>query len=279
MDPREIDALVQRLAVDPYDDQTRRDSDRMATLYREHGERQELAELLEKQVAALAPMAERDSEIRARLAVLHEEIGQLWIEPPLSIAVHSADHAAKHFRRALELAPSSMFAAFHLREIYKKAGMWSEALPLYAAEIAFEKEPARIVALRRDEAITRRHANDFSGAIGALHHARQYDDKEPGLQYEYAAAVVDCVQSGAAITDQERTIATELLVGLAEMYDGEYGYSYAMGALGLDPKHVRARELATYHARHKGAAVEVDGTLEAELLSSSALIEDLEDEL
>ncbi len=47
----------------------------------------------------------------------------------------------------------------------------------------------------------------------------------------------------------ERTTGAELLVGLAETYDGEHGFAYSGGALDIDPGHDRALQLYAYYAR------------------------------
>lgn len=108
---------------------------------------------------------------------------------------------------------------------------------------------ARKVALLRDEATSRRAAGDLPGVSRALAKARQFDTEDAALQQEYAASVLERVHAGDRVTDQERVLATELLVALAEQFDGEHGLAYAGAALDADPAHDRALQLFVYYAR------------------------------
>ncbi len=58
-------------------------ADRLAELYREKGDLKALAALLERRARALAQLSAHDPELRTQIAVLHEELGQLWQNPPL----------------------------------------------------------------------------------------------------------------------------------------------------------------------------------------------------
>jgi hypothetical protein len=61
-------------------------AERLAELYREKGDTKALAALLERRAKALAPLAARDPNIRGHVAGIHEELGRLWSEPPLTNA-------------------------------------------------------------------------------------------------------------------------------------------------------------------------------------------------
>ncbi|MGH7326733.1 MAG: hypothetical protein ACREJX_00145, partial [Polyangiaceae bacterium] len=52
------------------------------------------------------------------------------------------------------------------------------------------------------------------------------------------------------VSQAERTEAAELLLALAEQYDGEHGLAYAGAALDLEPGLDRAMQLYVYHARN-----------------------------
>src|SRR4029077_5195407 len=108
-------------------------------------------------------------------------------------------------------------------------------------------DPARRLALLRDEAVTRKIAGDLAGATAALAAARQMDERDPALQQEYAASVLDRLRAGAPVASTERRHAAELLVGLAEAYDGEHGYAYAEASLDVDPGHDRGLQLYIYY--------------------------------
>ena len=61
------------------------------------------------------------------------------------------------------------------------------------------------------------------------------------------------VAAGESVGASERAIRRcEMLVALAEVYDGEHGLAYAAGALDLDAGHDRALQLFTYYARMLG---------------------------
>src|SRR5205823_361049 len=113
----------------------------------------------------------------------------------------------------------------------------------YDMELALEQDPARKVALLRDEAAAHRTGADLAGATRALARAREIDGEDPELQQEFGASILDRVQAGEDVPAQERTLATELLVGLAEVYDGEHGLAYAGAALDIDAGHERGLQL------------------------------------
>ncbi|MBM4362986.1 MAG: tetratricopeptide repeat protein, partial [Deltaproteobacteria bacterium] len=93
-------------------------AERLADLYREKGDTKALAALLERRAKALAPDAQRDPEVRAQVAGVHEELGKLWSEAPLS----NPAKAIENYRRALDYDPRSQWAIYSIREAYKGAG-------------------------------------------------------------------------------------------------------------------------------------------------------------
>jgi hypothetical protein len=121
---------------------------------------------------------------------------------------------------------------------------------MYEAELNIEQDPQRRLALLRDEAGTRRTAGDLAGATRALTRAREIDDQDPGLSQELAGTVLDRLQVGDPVNASERAMASELLVGLAEVYDGEHGIAYASGALDIEAGHDRALQLYAYYAHN-----------------------------
>jgi tetratricopeptide (TPR) repeat protein len=233
--------LMQAIERDPTQ---RTAADRLAQLYREKGDVKALVALLERRVKALTPVANEDGEIRAELTGIHEELGRLWNE-----SLGQPRKGLDNFRRALELDPANTYAIYGAREVYKALGEWQNALSLFEAELAVETDPARKLALLRDEAATRRAAGDLAGATRALGRARQLDAQDAGLQQEYGSLVVDRLAAGENVPPQEKTLGTELLVGLAEVYDGEHGLAYSAGALDIEPGHDRALQLYAHYAR------------------------------
>lgn len=227
-------------------------AERLATLYREKGDFRGLVALLERRSKALAPLIAQSPELRGELAGMHEELGRLWSEAPLS----QPKKAIESYRRAIELDPQSAYAIFQARELLKQAGQFDEALALYQAELQIEPDPTRRLMLMRDEAGTRRQAGDLTGSSRVLAAARQMDEEDPGLAQEYASSVIDRAQAGEPIPPKERASASELLISLAEQYDGDHGLAYASGALDLQPGSDRALQLFAYYAEQLGRSAE-----------------------
>jgi hypothetical protein len=223
---------------------------RLAQLYRDKGDVKALVAMLDRRARLLTPLlnsgdAAANDELRGIVAGLHEELGKLWSDPPLA----QPKKAIENYRHAIDLDPRSAFSIYSVREIYKSQGQWDEAIAMYAAELAVEQDPARRLALLRDEAVTRKVAGDLPGATRALMQARELDGEDPAIAQELAGSVLDRLQSGEAVPAGDRQTAAELLVGLAEVYDGEHGLAYASGALEAEPGHDRALQLYSHYAR------------------------------
>ena len=220
-------------------------AERLAQLYRERGEVKALVGLLNHRASKLQPLIATQPELKTEVAAMHEELGRLWSEAPLS----NPKKAIESFKRAMELDPESAIAIFNARELLKAQGMWADAFPLYEREFKIEQDPARKVALLRDEAQARKASGDLAGATRTLSRARQIDGNDPALQQEIASSVLDRVQGGENVSQAERTEAAELLLALAEQYEGDHGMAYAGAALDLEPGLDRALQLYVYHAR------------------------------
>jgi tetratricopeptide (TPR) repeat protein len=233
--------LMQAIDRDPTQ---RTAADRLAQLYRDKGDIKALVALLERRAKALAPLAAQSAEIRSELAGMHEELGRLWND-----SLQQPKKALENYRRAIDLEPASPFSIFGAREIYKSLGQWDDAFQMYEAELAIERDPQRQLALLNDEVAARRAASDLAGATRALGRARQVDPQDPALQQQYGALIVERLAAGDTVSVQDKTAGAELLVGLAEAYDGEHGLAYSAGALDIDAGHDRALQLYTYYAR------------------------------
>jgi tetratricopeptide (TPR) repeat protein len=223
-------------------------AERLAQLYRDKGDTKALVALLDRRAKALAPLTSQDPELRGELAGMHEELGRLWSEAPLT----QPKKAVEHYKKAIELDPTSAYAIYNARELYKQMQEWQNAIPLYAAELELEQDPGRRVGLMRDEAASRKLAGDLQGATRALAAARKIDASDPALQQEYASSVLDRIQAGEAIVSEERNYAAQLLVALAEAYEGEHGFAYAGAALDIEPGNDRGIELYAHYARSLG---------------------------
>src|SRR5579859_6718212 len=120
---------------------------------------------------------------------------------------------------------------------------------MYEMELGLEQDSQRRLALLRDEGATRRAAGDLPGATRALARAREIDGQDPALSQELAATVLDRMAAGEPVPESERTLAAELLVALAETYEGEHGLAYAGGALDAESGNDRAMQLYAHYAR------------------------------
>src|SRR6186713_638918 len=112
-------------------------AERLAELYREKGDTKALVALLERRSKALSLLALQEPALRGQLAILHEELGQLWQNPPLE----QPKKAIENYKRAVDFDPASQFSIYSIRELYKAASQWSDALPFFAMEQALVADP------------------------------------------------------------------------------------------------------------------------------------------
>lgn len=229
-------------------------ADKLAELYREKGDIKALAALLERRAKALAGQAQHDGEMRVHVAGIHEELGRLWSEPPLSQPKKAVDN----YRRAIEYDAQRAFSIYSVRELLKGAGQWSEAVPYFAQEQALISDPERKLALFLDEGEVRKQAGDSAGAIVALRAARAVEGgSDPGLKQQLATLILERAQKGEAVAATDLAEGAQLFTELAEEYPGEYGFSYSVYALELMPGHDRAIQLAIYYGQQLGRAEEI----------------------
>src|SRR5690606_9989804 len=132
-------------------------AEKLAELYREKGDIKALVALLERRAKALTSLSANDASLLPQLSSLHEELGRLWSEPPLS----QPRKASENYRRAVEFDPSTQYAIYAVRELHKASGEWAEAVPYFAQELALVQDPERRLALLQDEAEVRRNAGDL----------------------------------------------------------------------------------------------------------------------
>ncbi|WP_437642122.1 hypothetical protein [Sorangium sp. So ce854] len=240
------------IAIDK-DPTQRTAAERLAQLYRDKGDQKALAALLERLVKALTPLLFDRPEVRAQLTTMHEELGRLWSEPPLS----RPERALENWRRLAELDPHNVYAIYAAREMLKAQQQYAEAIPYFAMEHALIDDPERRIALFRDEADIRRRVGDLLGSTVALRNARAFLPHDAGLIQALGVAIVDRIEAGEPVPQPERDEAAELFVALAEMYDGDYGYSYSVHALRAAPGHDRAMQLADHYAKQLGRTAEL----------------------
>lgn len=228
-------------------------AERLAELYREKGDTKALAALLERRAKSLSPLAQRDPALRAQVAAIHEELGRLWAEPPLS----NPAKAIENYRRAIEQDPTSQYSIYAVREALKAAGQVADAVAYYAMEQALVDDPERKVSLYADEADARRSIGDVAGALAALDAARRIDPNDATLKQQLATVVLDHVREGRSIDEGWKGIAADLFVELAEQYPGEHALAYSMCAAEILPAHDRGIQLAIFYGGELGRLAEV----------------------
>lgn len=229
-------------------------AERLAELYREKGDTKGLVALLERRAKALAPLVGQDPELRAQIASIHEELGQLWQSPALA----QAKKAIENYRRAVEFDPRSQYSIYALRELHKAASQWTDALPYFEMEQSLVDDTERKVALYQDEGDVRKSALDFAGAAQAFRRARELDGaQDPTLKQQLGTAILESLQAGQKVPEAELREAADLFVELAEEYPGEHGLSYSMCALELVPTHDRAVQLAMFYGEQLSRSAEV----------------------
>jgi hypothetical protein len=233
--------LMRALEKDPASDVA---SERLAELYREKGDHRALVALYERRAKALAALA-ADPQRAQQLSMLHEELGRMWSEPPLS----QPKKALENYKKAFEVDPSAVAAIYAARELLKAQGDFKDAIPLYELEARQVDDPARRLALARDEATVRQQAGDLVGASQALRNARNIDPEDPGLAYELASSVLTRISGGDTVSEDERDEAAAILVSMAEQYEGEHALAYSEAALDAMPSHDRAMQLAAFFAQ------------------------------
>ncbi len=229
-------------------------ADKLAELYRGKGDTKALVALLERRAKALAPLAQQDGEMRAHVAAIHEELGRLWAEAPLS----QPKKAVENYRRAIEYDPRSAYSIYAARELLKANAQWAEAVPFFAQEQALVTDPERKLALYLDECEVRRQAGDAAGATEALRGARAIEGgRDAALKQQLASLVLERAQAGERVSAADLAEGAQLFVELAEEYPGEHGFSYSVCALELEPGHDRAIQLAIFYGQQLGRVAEV----------------------
>ncbi len=237
--------LMRAIEKDPASDTA---SDRLATLYRDKGDHRALVALYERRAKALAQNAGGDPNLVQRVSMLHEEAARLWQEPPLS----QPRKAVENYKRAFEIDPGAVTAIYAARELLKAEGNFKEAIPLYDLEIRAIDDHERKLALLRDEATVRQSNNDAKGASQALRSALRLDPHDTALQYELATSIVSRILADEKVDENERGEAAELLVNMAQMYDGEHALAYSEAALDASPGHERAMQLVLHWTQQLG---------------------------
>jgi golgin subfamily B member 1 len=204
---------------------------RVRTLFEEAGEFRRLAELLERQGAAMAKAGLDPRDV----ALLYHQLGELW-EHRFS----RVDKAVHHYRRAFELDPMLVPAIYAAREIYRQAGNIKAAATLLEKEAKAELDATRRLALWRELAHMRsEQLDDAEGAALALKRAIA---DAPG-DLEVMADLAHIYLSRADRTNDDhvrasdRHRAADLLYQMSQKVQTEHAMSYLEQALDARPDH------------------------------------------
>lgn len=232
-------ALMNAIERDPTDAVP---AERLAELYREKGDVKALVALLERRARALASLVRTDPALRATVVAIHEELGRLWTEPPLS----NPSKALDNYGKAIEHDPKSEYSIYATRELLKAAGRYGEAIPYFEMERMLSSEPARRLALYIDEAEVCKAAGEEELAARALRHAVALSPADAALRQQLGTVVLELVRSGRQIDVNMRHEAADMFVLLAEEF-AEHALAYSLCALELVPSHDRAMQLAIHY--------------------------------
>ncbi len=239
-------ALVHAVDTDPLSHNA---VTRLVDLHTEKGNLKAVAALHQRRTKNLERLVVERPELAPALAEVYCELARVFSED-----LQLADKALDAYKKAASHNPQDPYAIYQARELLKSASRWKEALPYFAAERALiAEDPARLASLYADEAEVCRQAGDTEALVVALRGARSVDrSDDPGLKQQLAAVILEQKQAGVVVAEEDVTEAIALFISLAETYDGEYGHSYALCALELEPANDRAAQLAMYYGEQIG---------------------------
>ena len=156
-------ARVLMMAVDK-DPTQETAAERLAQLYRDKGEHKALVALLERRAKALGPLAGQNPDLELHLAGIHEELGRLWSEAPLSFRRRVSRTTSERSSSTPPPPTRSMPCA----SCTSRRSSGPTQSPLFGLEQAIITDPERKLALYRDEADVRKLAGDREGATVRL---------------------------------------------------------------------------------------------------------------
>ena len=197
---------------------------KLAEIYRSKEAFKELCSLFEWRIKALERVVAHDPRLGDDILRMHEELGSLLSQPPFS----QPRKAIEHLKKVLEADPGNTYAIHHAREAYKALGAFQDAFALYERELSLSNSVERKVLLLRDEAKTRKATGDLPGTAKALGKALALDETNDALKQEYAGSILERKMAGENVPAADVARARELLLDLAQSYEGEFAYSYAV---------------------------------------------------
>ncbi|MEZ4337143.1 MAG: hypothetical protein R3B82_10990 [Sandaracinaceae bacterium] len=204
---------------------------RLRSLFEDSGETRRLAELLEKQGAALASAGADPRDV----ALLYHQLGEIW-EHRFS----RVDKAVNHYKKAFDLDPTFVAAIYAAREIYRAAGNMKAAATLLEKEAKAELDKSRKVALWRELAHLRSDKlDDPEGAALALKRAL---GEQPGdVEVMTDLARVYLTRAGRTpdehVAQSDRHRAADLLYQMAQQVTADRALVLLEQALDARPDH------------------------------------------
>ncbi len=242
-------ALMNAIERDPTDPVP---AERLADLYREKGDSKALVALLERRARALSSLVRSNPDLRGTVVAIHEELGRLWAEPPLS----NAGKALDNYSKAIEYDPKTQYSIYATRELLKASGRYGEAIPYFEMERVLSLETSRRLALYLDEAEVCKAAGEEELAAGALRNAVALDPADAALRQQLGTIVLELVRQGRQVEASLRHEAANMFVLLAEDF-AEHALAYSLCALEMVSGHERAMQLALHYGEQLGRSEEV----------------------
>lgn len=234
---RAVEALLLAVDRDPAGETA---YSRLQELYRGSTDSEQATLLLERRAYAFAKNCGEDPSLLPQAITFLKEVARRTekSDPKRSRAA---------LAKALLLEGSDALAIYNLRESFKAAGEFAEALPLFAAELAIESDPERRKALTLDEAEVAKRAGVIEQGIEALTRLVSEAPEDVVIKAQGASWVLDAQRSGMNVPPAAKERAGHWFIELAETYPGEHGFAYSVCALELTPGSDRAVQLAIYY--------------------------------
>ncbi len=239
MESGQIEGIVQRLVENPHDEEA------LATAHEAGASDPKSYALLLERVGA---------ETRDPAYASHwlSEAANVW-----STTLGDAHRAARVLMQAIERDPTQRTAADRLSQLYRDKGDVKALVALLERRakalgpLAQQSPEIRVELAAMHEELGRLWNESLQQPKKALENFRRSVELEPSAAYtmQFATALIERVAAGDSVARQDRTYGADLLVGLAEAYDGEHGLAYSAGALDIDAGHDRALQLYAHYAR------------------------------
>ena len=239
MESGQIEGIVQRLVENPHDEEA------LATAHEAGASDPKSYALLLERVGA---------ETRDPAYASHwlSEAANVW-----STTLGDAHRAARVLMQAIERDPTQRTAADRLSQLYRDKGDVKALVALLERRakalgpLAQQSPEIRVELAAMHEELGRLWNESLQQPKKALENFRRSVELEPSAAYtmQFATALIERVAAGDNVARQDRTYGADLLVGLAEAYDGEHGLAYSAGALDIDAGHDRALQLYAHYAR------------------------------